>query len=67
MIERTSKIYLSKNREEDISIRGSNHEVYDYDGHIVKLKNAKVWYSDHGNYVEPTSHEGIECSMCVVM
>lgn len=67
MIERTSKIYITRNREEDISIRGNNHEVYDYDGRNVLLKNAKVWYNNDGNYVEPTSHEEVECNMCIVM
>ena len=66
-LERASKIYLSKTREEDIKIRGENHLVFDHDGHIVKLKNAKVWYCKYGNYVEPHTSENIGCIGCIVM
>lgn len=67
MSERTSKVYIVKTREEDIIIRGEDHEVYDYDGRLVILKNSKVWYNNDGNYVEPRSYEGIECNPCIIM
>lgn len=41
------------NRDDDIGARGELCKVYDYDGNIVYLKNAKIWYNNDGNYVEP--------------
>ena len=67
MNERSSKVYIAKTREEDINIRGKRHEVYDYDGHIVTLENAKVWYNNEGNYVEPITYQRIECTTCTIM
>ena len=38
-------------RLSDINKRGYDCLVYDYDNSVVKLKDAKIWYSN--NYVEP--------------
>lgn len=48
---------LPLNREEDIKLRGRNCLVYDYDGSIVILEKAKIWYSHDGNYMEPRDIE----------
>ena len=42
-------------REEDILDRG-NILVHDYDGDIVRLKDAKIWYTLDGDYVEPREY-----------
>ena len=41
------------NRDDDISARGELCKVYDYDGNMVYLKDAKIWFNNDGNYVEP--------------
>jgi len=41
-----------ENREEDMLDRG-NILVHDYNGDIVRLKDAKIWYTLDGDYVEP--------------
>lgn len=41
------------NRDDDIGARGELCKVHDYDGTMVYLKNAKIWYNNDGNYVEP--------------
>lgn len=43
-------------RETDLVIRGGDTLVYDYDGKIVLLRDAKEWYSFDGNYIEPRKH-----------
>ena len=55
------------NRKEDIKARGANHKVHDYNGKIVLLKAATVWYNNDGNYVEPRSYEESICDICTVM
>ena len=44
-------------RDEDIAKRGENFIVHDYDGKKVKLKDAKIWFSFDGNYVEPKEYD----------
>jgi len=67
------KIPIKKalNREDDIKIRGENHKVYDYNGTIVKLKSAMVWYNnDNENYIEPKSYKSSDsCDIleCLIM
>ena len=48
---------IAKSRDDDISLRGSNIMVHDYDGKKVKLINAETWYNNDGNYVEPTEYQ----------
>lgn len=58
---------LTLTRESDINIRGSHHKVYDYNGKVVKLINAKIWYSFDGNYVEPRSYNNdCLCNICKI-
>ena len=33
--------------------RGRNILVHDYNGEIITLCNAKIWYNTGGDYVEP--------------
>lgn len=42
-------------REEDILDRG-NILVHDYNGDIVRLKDAKIWCTLDGDYVEPRKY-----------
>lgn len=56
---------LPSNRSEDIKNRGKNHLVYDYNGNIVKLEMATVWFSQDGNYVEPRSYDNV-FSICTI-
>ena len=48
---------IAKSRDDDISFRGNNIMVHDYDGKKVKLINAKTWYNNDGNYVEPREYQ----------
>ena len=58
---------LTLTRESDLNIRGSKHKVYNYDGNIVNLIYAKVWYSYDGNCVEPTSYSNsCLCNTCTI-
>jgi len=57
MLKEINNKSLSFTRKSDINIRGSQHKVYDYNGNIVKLIDAKVWYNCDGNYVEPYSYK----------
>jgi hypothetical protein len=62
------KIALS--REDDIQIRGANHMVYDYNGKIVQLKSATIWYNDDGDYIEPKSYklsDSCDILECLIM
>lgn len=45
------------NREDDIGSRGELCKVHDFDGNIVYLKDAKIWYNNDGNYMEPRIYE----------
>ena len=56
---------LPSNRKEDIKNRGKNHLVYDYNGNIVKLEMATVWFTQDGNYAEPRSYENV-FSICTI-
>jgi hypothetical protein len=51
---------MVENRLFDIDARGGDTKVYDYDGKIVKLRYAKIWYNCEGDYIEPTAVE-INC------
>tara|TARA_Y100000816_G_C25606259_1_gene324571 strand:- start:86 stop:289 length:204 start_codon:yes stop_codon:yes gene_type:complete len=46
-----------KSREEDIKKRGANHQVVDYNGMVVNLKDAKIWKEYDGEYFPPESYE----------
>lgn len=48
-------------REQDILIRGHEHSVYDYDGKVVELKSAYLWYDENCRYVKPKSVEELSC------
>tara|TARA_E500000178_G_scaffold233042_1_gene229536 strand:+ start:5857 stop:6159 length:303 start_codon:yes stop_codon:yes gene_type:complete len=48
---------IVKSREDDIAKRGENFIVHDHDGKKVKLKDAKIWFSFDGNYVEPKEYD----------
>lgn len=50
-------IKIALNRTDDIEMRGKDHKVHDYNGRVVKLSEAMVWYNNDGNYVEPRSYE----------
>lgn len=43
-------------RLSDINKRGYDCIVYDYDNSVVKLKDAKIWYSNN-SYVEPKLYD----------
>ena len=45
------------NRDDDISARGDLCKVHDYDGKIVYLKDAIIWYNNDGNYVNPRHYK----------
>lgn len=47
---------IIQSREQDIECRGKYHLVYDYNGKIIELTDAVIWYSWDGNYVEPRSY-----------
>ena len=47
---------IIQSREEDMEHRGKHHLVYDYNGKIIELIDAVIWYSWDGNYVEPRSY-----------
>jgi hypothetical protein len=57
---------IALNRIQDIQLRGANHKVHDYNGKVVKLDSATVWYNNDGNYVEPRSYEETVCNICIV-
>ena len=61
-----SDYIIIKSRSEDIKYRGKNHLVYDYNGRIVKLESATVWYSQDGNYMEPRSYDDICDTICTI-
>ena len=48
-------------REQDILIRGKQHSVYDYDGTVLSLGSASLWYDNSFNYVKPTSSQMLDC------
>ena len=48
-------------REQDILIRGKQHSVYDYDGSVLSLGSASLWYDNSFNYVKPTSSQMLDC------
>ncbi len=48
-------------REQDILIRGEEHIVYDYNGKVVELKTACLWYDENCRYVKPKSAEELSC------
>ena len=52
-ISNTVNVVNAINREDDISARGELCKVYDYDGKMVYLKDAQIWFNNDGNYVEP--------------
>lgn len=55
-----------KDRHEDIKSRGGDCMVHDYDGKKVMLRNAKIWFNNDGNYVEPRDYDTCEfCSSIV--
>lgn len=63
-------IKIALNRTDDIEMRGKDHKVHDYNGRVVKLSEATVWYNNDGNYVEPRSYEenGFFSSLsCLIM
>lgn len=54
-------------RNEDIKIRGKDILVYDHNGIIVILSQAKMWYN-HGKYVQPIKVEdnNYVCTDCII-
>lgn len=42
-----------EDRNQDMKERGKNILVYDYNGEVVTLSKAKIWYNNNGDYVEP--------------
>ena len=50
-------------REQDILIRGKDYPVYDYNGKIVELGTARIWYDENGYYVKPKSSQDFECTI----
>lgn len=61
--EKESKEII-KARKQDITERGENHSVYDYNGKVVKLSAATLWYDEECNYVKPSSTEELTCIIC---
>lgn len=61
------KKYVSiQTRESDIKKRGKKYLVHDYDGNVVELYKARVWFSYDGNYIEPRSYKETICDVCIV-
>jgi hypothetical protein len=58
-------------RRLDLIDRGSSHFVYERNGSIVQLKNAKIWMDDSGKYVPPKSVPkkvlGLQHNCCVII
>lgn len=52
---------IIKKREEDLKERGKEHPVYDYNGKIVELKAATLWYDENCVYVKPKSTQTLDC------
>ena len=50
-------------REQDILIRGKDCPVYDYNGKIVELGAAILWYDENGHYMKPKSSQEFECTI----
>lgn len=42
-----------EDRIQDMKERGRNILVHDYNGEIITLSKAKIWYNSGGDYVEP--------------
>lgn len=55
---------IIKARKQDITERGENHSVYDYNGKVVKLSAATLWYDEDCKYVKPSSTEELTCIIC---
>ena len=41
-----------EDRIQDMKERGRNILVHDYNGEIITLSKAKIWYNSEGDYVE---------------
>lgn len=52
---------LQSARVQDMLIRGREYSVYDKDGKVVMLQDAKLWYDDKGQYVKPRSTQELAC------
>ena len=52
---------ILKKRAEDLIERGEEHPVYDYNGKIVELKAATLWYDENCVYVKPKSTQTLDC------
>ena len=52
---------IIKAREEDLKERGKEHPVYDYNGKIVELRAATLWYDENCVYVKPKSTQTLDC------
>tara|TARA_B100000424_G_C22780970_1_gene419973 strand:+ start:401 stop:637 length:237 start_codon:yes stop_codon:yes gene_type:complete len=57
---------IALNRTQDIKLRGAHHKVHDYNGKVVTLESACVWYNNDGNYVEPRTYEETLCNICII-
>ena len=47
---------IISDRKKDLSKRGPKCLVYDYNGNVVPLDGAIIWYTKDGDYVEPRSY-----------
>jgi hypothetical protein len=54
----------SNSREEDLLDRGEDLLVHNYDGSIIDLKHADIWYNNDGNYVEPRIYRS-DCELLI--
>ena len=53
-----------RSREDDIKSRGENNYVHDHDGKKVNLKDASIWFSHDGNYIQPADYD--TCEICEI-
>lgn len=59
-------MFISQERKNDIKKRGKNCLVYDLDGNMVKLCEARVWYNNKGEYYTPIAVDETICDICII-
>ena len=55
---------IIKAREEDLKERGNDHPVYNYNGKIVELRAAELWYDDDCKYIKPKTSMTLDSCIC---
>ena len=68
-MNKVDRFKIPHDRNEDIRLRGRDTLVHDYDGTIVKLSQAKMWYNYDSDYVAPREVEqnnNYVCTDCIL-